>query len=109
MEWTMKYKVDEVFARRGSVVPLDIPNLPVVFDSLEDLLNSFDKPEELYVVTYSHGGRAVAHIRDKRWIEHKQQLTDKFIALTGKEIGHLTAEDATWVTAQVERALLESN
>lgn len=102
-------KVDEIFKLKGQVVPFMGPP----FENIEQMLATFDKPEELYIVTYGVKGsepvQAIAHKRDAEHIEYKRKLTDEFIAKVGKPFGSLTVEDCLWVKREVERAMLESN
>jgi len=102
----MKLSVDQMFEKKGAVVPFS-PGRPC--DTIEELLQCFDKPEELFVVEYAPGNQAIGHIRDKEWIELKRRLTDKYIGQTGKKYGELTMQDALWVNQQVERELTEMN
>jgi len=98
-------KVDEIFTKRGHVCPFMGPP----FENIEQMLATFDKPDELYIVTYAEGVQAIDHKRDAPYIERKQKLTDEYIAKLGKPFGTLTVEDCLWVKRQVERVMVESN
>ncbi len=99
-------KVSEVFKARGQVCPFFIGG---PFATVEDMMATFDKPEELFVVRYAPNSLAVARIIDKDIIERKRILTDQLIAKTGKEYGQLTMQDVTWVKEQLDRIMVESN
>jgi hypothetical protein len=98
-------RVDKVFIKQGLICPF----LGESFANIEEMLRSFDKPDELFIVNYAHGIQAIAHTRDREYIEYKQQLADKFIVQIGKTYGNLTLEEALWCYKEVEKVMESRN
>lgn len=89
---TGKYSAEEVFRKRGTVMPV-LAGGP----DAETLRQRFDRPEDVAILSESMTGREIlCHVRDKEYLEERHQkvsaILREFGITTPKDLQRLSVE-----------------